>query len=339
MLGVPGIHLGMVRYRWAIAGALTTVGLMAPAGALGQTYPNKPITLIVPTAPGGPVDVTARIVAPEMSTILKQRIVVDNRPGAAQKIGIQSLLRAPIDGYTFSTASGASLTINPLIDGAIGYDPLRDFTLLTYAVEIPSVLVVNQASPQRSLGELVAYAKANPGKLAYGSGGSGTSLHFGTEALLSLLGITALHVPYKSSAPALQGLLGGEINFLMPDVGTAKSHIAGGKLHALAVNGSRRTKEFPEVPTYPETGVVGLTGYEGYKQWIGFIAAARIPQEASLALRGALEQALRSPRIRESLGNLGFPVVASTPEEFAALLRSELESNRKMLESGAVKRQ
>ncbi|MFM9882493.1 MAG: Bug family tripartite tricarboxylate transporter substrate binding protein, partial [Burkholderiales bacterium] len=295
--------------------------------------------LIVPTAPGGPVDVTARIVAPEMSTILKQRIVVDNRPGAAQKIGIQTLLRAPADGYTFSTASGASLTINPLLDAAIGYDPLRDFTLLTYAVEIPSVLVVNPSLPVHSLRELVAYAKANPGRLTYGSGGSGTSLHFGTESLLGVLGITALHVPYKSSAPALQGLLGGEINLLMPDVGTVKAHVHAGKLRALAASGAQRAKEFPDVPIYAETGASGLKGYEGYKQWIGFIAVAGIPQEAKLALQGALEHALRSPKIRESIGNLGFAVVGSTSEQFAASLRAELEANRKMLESGAIKGQ
>ncbi len=330
MLGVFGVFSVL---------ATTVASLIAVSDAVAQAYPHKPITLIVPTAPGGPVDVTARLIAPEMSSILKQRIVVDNRPGAAQKIGIQALLRAPNDGYTFSTASGASLTINPLVDSAIGYDPLRDFTLLTYAVEIPSVLAINPALPMRSLGELVAFAKANPGKLTYGSGGNGTSLHFGTEALLSLLGITALHVPYKSSGPALQGLLGGEINFLMPDVGTVRSHISSGKLLALAVNGPLRTKEFPNVPTYPETGAPELRGYEGYKQWVGFIASAGIPQEATTALRGALDQALQTPKLRESLANLGFPVVASTPEQFAASVRAELEANKKLLDSGAVKRQ
>ena len=326
--------------RRNIAGtALLAAALGVSPGAIAQTYPNKPITLIVPTAPGGPVDVTARMVAPEISAILKQRVIVDNRPGAAQKIGIQTLLRAPNDGYTFSAASGAALTINPLIDNAIGYDPLKDFTLLTYAVELPTVLVVNPALPVRSLGELLAHARANPGKLAYGSGGNGTSLHFGTEALLSLLGISVLHVPYKSSAPALQGLLGGEINLLMPDIGTAKSHVHAGKLFALASSGSKRAEEFPNVPIYAETGVPGLKGYEGYKQWVGFIAAAGMPPEAATTLQGALEQALRTPRIKESLGNMGFPVVGSTPQQFAAWLRLELESNRKMLDSGAVKLQ
>lgn len=327
--------------RRNIAGmTLIAAALGGSCGAIAQsTYPNRPITLIVPTAPGGPVDVTARMVAPEISTLLKQRVIVDNRPGAAQKIGIQTLLRAPNDGYTFSAASGAALTINPLIDNAIGYDPLKDFTLLTYAVELPTVLVVNPALPVRSLGELVAHARANPGKLAYGSGGNGTSLHFGTEALLSLLGISVLHVPYKSSAPALQGLLGGEINLLMPDIGTAKPHVQGGKLVALAASGSRRAEEFPNVPTYLETGVAGLKGYEGYKQWVGFIAAAGMPQEAATSLQRALDQALRMPKIKESLGNMGFPVVGSTSQQFAAWLRAELESNKKMMDSGAVKLQ
>ena len=321
-----------------VAGIAAIAGCLAiPLCASAQTYPNKPITLIVPTAPGGPVDVTSRLVANEMSTILKQRIVVDNRPGAAQKIGIQGLLRAPNDGYTFAAASGAALTINPLVDNAIGYDPLKDFALLSYAIEIPTMLVVSPLLPARSLGELVVHAKANPGKLAYGSGGSGTSLHFGTEAFLSLLGVTALHVPYKSSAPALQGLLGGEIHLLMPDVGTAKAHVLAGKLHALANSGTKRSEEFPNVPTYSESGIAALKGYEGYKQWVGFIAAAGIPQDAAATLQGALLQALRVPKIRESLSSLGFPVVASTPQQFATWLRSELESNRKMMDSGAVK--
>ncbi|MSQ50913.1 MAG: tripartite tricarboxylate transporter substrate binding protein [Betaproteobacteria bacterium] len=333
MLGTPEID----RRLMEVAGvAAIAIGLGIPLGVAAQTFPNKPITLIVPTAPGGPVDVTARMVAPEMSVILKQRIVVDNRPGAAQKIGIQALLRAPNDGYTFSAASGAALTINPLIDSAIGYDPLKDFTLLTYAVELPTVLVINPSLPARSLGELIAHAKANPGKLAYGSGGNGTSLHFATEALLSLLGITALHVPYKSSAPALQGLLGGEINLLMPDIGTAKSHITAGKLFALASSGTKRSEELPNVPTYVDTGVSGLKGYDGYKQWVGFIAAAGIPQEAATLLQGALDQALRASKVRESLGAMGFPVIGSTPQQFAARLRSELESNKKMMDSGAV---
>jgi tripartite-type tricarboxylate transporter receptor subunit TctC len=263
--------------------------LAVPLCVRAQAYPNKPITLIVPTAPGGPVDVTA--------------------------------------------------TINPLIDKAIGYDPLKDFALLTYAVEIPTVLVVNPSLPVRSFAELVAHARANPGKLSYGSGGTGTSLHFGTEEMLSLLGITVLHVPYKSSAPALQGLLGGEINILMPDVGTAKAHIASGKVIALATSGTRRSEEFPNLPTYGESGIPALKGYEGYKQWIGFIAAAGIPQEAATMLQAALVQALRAPKIRESLGNMGFPVVGSTPQQFAASLRSELESNKKMMDSGAVKLQ
>jgi len=322
-----------------IALGVFTIGacLALPFAAQAQSYPSKPITLIVPTAPGGPVDVTARLVAPEMSNILKQRVLVDNRPGAAQKIGIQSLLRAPADGYTIAAASGAALTINPLLDNAIGYDPLKDFSLLSFAVELPTVLVVSPSMPVRSLGEWVAYARSNPGKLAYGSGGAGTSLHFATEALLSLLGLTALHVPYKSSAPALQGLLGGEINLLMPDVGTAKSHILGGKIHALAGSGSKRSEELPSVPTYAEANLPALKGYDGYRQWVGFIAAAGVPPDTASALHRSLDQALRTSKIRESLASLGFPVVSSTPQQFAAWLRSELESNKKMIDSGAVK--
>ena len=325
------------RRLWVVAGIAAITGCLGiPVFALAQTYPNRPLTLITPTAAGGPVDVTARLVASEISVILKQRVVVDNRPGASQKIGIQALLRAPRDGYTFAAASGASLTINPLLDRTLGYDPLKDFTLLSYAIEIPTMLVVNPSVPARSLGELVAYAKANPEKLSYGSGGTGTSLHFSTAALLSMLGITALHVPYKSSGPALLGLLNGAISILMPDIGTAKSHVSSGKLLALAISGSKRSEEFPNVPIFSEMGIPELKGYDGYKQWVGFIAAAGIPQEAATMLQGALDQALRAPKVKEVFGTMGFPIISSTPQQFADQLRGELEYNQKMMDSGVV---
>jgi tripartite-type tricarboxylate transporter receptor subunit TctC len=319
--------------------AVMAACLGLPIFAQAQIFPNKPITLIVPTAPGGPVDVTARLVASEMSTILKQRVVVENRPGGAQKIGIQSLLRAPRDGYTFAAASGASLAINPLIDSAIGYDPLKDFTFLSFAIELPTVLVVNPSVPARSLGELVAYAKANPGKLTYGSGGNGTSLHFGTEEFLSLLGINALHVPYKSSGPALLGLLANEISMLMPDVGTAKSHIIAGKVLPLANSGIKRSEDLPNVPTFNETGIKEVKDYSGYKQWVGFIAAADMPQEAATVLQKAIDQSLNAAKVKESFRTMGYPVVSSTPQQFATRLRLELESNKKLMASGAVKLQ
>src|SRR5258708_7309763 len=168
-----------------------------------QSFPTKPLLLVLPTAPGGPVDIVARIVAPEASKLLGQPIVMENRPGASQKIGIRSMLRSPRDGYTFAAVSPASATINPLVDRNVGYDPLKDFTLLSQTVGHPAVVTVHPSVPVRTLQDLVAYARANPGKLSYGSGGNGTSLQFSTSELLMRLGITAGRLPHQNHRAAL----------------------------------------------------------------------------------------------------------------------------------------
>src|SRR6267378_204533 len=191
-------------FERVIAGAVAVLAcsLACAVATHAQSFPYKPILLVLPTAPGGPVDIVARVVAPEASKLLGQPIVMENRPGASQKIGIHSMLRAPRDGYTFAAISPASATINPLVDRNVGYDPRKDFTLLSQTVGHPAVVTVHPSVPVRTMQELVTYAKANPGKLTYGSGGNGTSLQFSTSELLMKLGVTAVHVPYKSDAPA-----------------------------------------------------------------------------------------------------------------------------------------
>ncbi len=268
--------------------------------------------------------------------MLGQQVIVENRAGASQKIGVQSLLRAPKDGYTLAAVSPATLSINPLIDRAIGYNPLKDFTLLTCPIEIPYVLVVHPSVPARSLGELVAYAKANPRKLSYGSGGTGTHAHFSTQGLMMKLGIDVLHVPYKSAAPAFMDLLGGQISILMTDMAITKAPVVAGKLIALAVSGSERSEQFPNVPTFKETGIVELKDYT-LKSWVGFIAPAGIPNEAAAKLQDTIAKVLRNPKVQESFKTMGFQVVSSTSEQFTAQVRSELDYNQKLIESGVIK--
>jgi tripartite-type tricarboxylate transporter receptor subunit TctC len=304
--------------------------------AVAQTYPSRPITLIVPVNPGGPNDVVARLVALPLSKFLGQSVVVENRAGASQKIGIRSMLNAPRDGYTISVVSPASMTINPLLDRTVGYDPLKDITFLTEAVSLYYVLVVNPSLPVRSLQELVAYSKANPDKLAYGTGGSGTLIHFATQQALQKLGITVLPVHYKGDGPALMDLLSGQIQLMLAGTGVAKPYIDGGKLVALATSGPERLAELPNVTTYRQSGIKELEGFTT-QSWVGFVAAAGIPPEAARKLHDALVRSVRLPEVAKSLEVAGFQVVAGTPNEFAAMVRSSIEENRKVIESGAIK--
>jgi len=320
----------------ARAAAALACSLAYAMAGHAQSFPAKPVLLILPTAPGGPVDIVARIVAPEASKLLGQPIVMENRPGASQKIGIHSMLRAPRDGYTFAAISPASATINPLVDRNVGYDPLKDFTLLSQTVGHPAVVTVHPSLPVRTLQELVAYAKAKPGKLTYGSGGNGTSLQFSTSELLMKLGITAVHVPYKSDGPALNDLLGGQINLMMPAIAAVKPALDAGRLVPLAISSTSRSPLLPNVPAYGETGIAELKDYS-YRVWIGFAAGAGIPEEAARRLQDAFMRAPRAPAVRRSLEANDFEVIASTAQEFSRELRAELDRNRKVIASGAIK--
>jgi len=324
-------------FERVVAGAVAALAcsLACAVASHAQSFPFKPILLVLPTAPGGPVDIVARIVAPEASKLLGQPIVMENRPGASQKIGIHSMLRAPRDGYTFAAISPASATINPLVDRNVGYDPLKDFTLLSQTVGHPAVVTVHPSVPVRTMQELVAYAKANPGKLTYGSGGNGTSLQFSTSELLMKLGITAVHVPYKSDAPAFNDLLGGQINLMIPALGVVRSALEAGRLVPLAISSTSRSPLLPNVPAYGETGIPELKDYS-YRIWIGFAAGAGIPEEAARRLQDAFMRAPRAPSVRQSLEANDFEVIASTAQEFSRELRAELDRNRRVIASGAI---
>jgi len=316
---------------------LMTLVLAAQGACWAQSFPNRPITLVVPTAAGGPIDLTARIVAKELTLVLGQPIVVVNRPGASQKIGIESLLKAPLDGYTLAAVSPASMTINPILEKNISYNPLKDFTLLVNAIEYPSLLVVHPKIPARNLAELVAYGRANPGKLTYGSGGGGSSIHFTTAAVLSMAGVDALHVPYKSSGPALIGLLGDEISLLMPDLADVRQHVANGSLVPIAASGKERSSKLPNVPTFAESNVPELKNWT-YTGWIGFVAAEGIPAEASTKLQAALMTTILSPKVKEAFDGIGFKVIASNAQQFRSQIQDGLEVNRKIMETGNIKK-
>ena len=301
-----------------------------------DNFPTKPLLLIVPTAPGGPVDLTARMVVNELSGVLGQRIVIVNKPGASQKIGMETLLNSPRDGYTFAACSGASMTINPAMDKSIGYDPVKDFVMLANGMENTRVLVIHPSVPARTLAELVVYARANPGKLTYGSGGNGSTLQFSSASFLSKAGIDVLHVPYKSSGPALMGVLAGEISMLMPDIGDALNFINNGNLVALGTTGFTRSEKLPNTPAITDAGVPDLKGWS-YSSWIGFIAAQGIPAEAASKLQNSLVFVLRSAKMREAFEKIGSTALGTPTDQFLARVREELEVNQKLVSSGKVK--
>lgn len=315
--------------------ALIAASLSWAAAAQSGTFPSRAITLIVPSGAGGPLDITARTVQPGLAKALGQPVIVDNRPGASNKIAIQGLLRAPRDGHTIAVVSPAAMSIHPLLEANAGWDPLRDFTLLLYAVDTPAIVTVHPSVPARTLAQLVAWIRSGPPQVAFGTGGNGTSTHLSTVELLNRLGVSATHVPYKGDPPAFADLLSGQIQLMMPIVGVVKPYVDSGRLIALATSGTERSELMPDVPTYREAGLPGLADYS-YNVWIGFVAAAGIPAQAQHALEEALSSALHQREVSDAFRVKGFRIVASPAAQFGTILRAEIERNRQTIANGGI---
>jgi tripartite-type tricarboxylate transporter receptor subunit TctC len=313
----------------SMALALAAAGAGLSAQALAQSYPTRAITFVVPVAPGGPIDFVARTITPEISKLLAQPIVVENRAGASQKIGTQHLLRSA-DGYTFGMVSPTGLTIAPVMEKQVGYDPLKDFAFLSTVVETPFVLVAHPKLGVRSMPDLAAFARANPGKVTYGSGGTGTVAHLVAQAVMSRLGASALHVPYKSTGPAFNALLAGEIDLFVQSSLMTKPHIDSGKLIGLGTTSSERWDRLPNVPPLAESGPPELRGFT-YKSWMGTACAAGVPPEIAATLHRAIVASLKTSRIMDAFTSAGWLVVPSSPEELRRRVEDELVLHRKLL--------
>ncbi len=322
------------RITSSVAAAIATM-LIASGPLSAQSYPTRPLTVLIHTPPGSLSDLLARTVGQEAAKSLGQPIVAENRTGAASKIAMHALLNAPRDGHTFAIVTPSAMTVNPLVDPQLGYDPSKDILPLTLAIRTPLVVVLHPSVPARSMQELVAYGRANPGKLAYGSFGIGSSSNLWTEELMILLGLSVTHVPYKGEAPALAELAGGQLQFMAAS-GASKPLVDSGKLVALATSGKRRWDLFPNLPTYAETGVPELKDYS-FIVWQGFAAASGIPDRAAAKLQEALVKALDAPGVKSALARYGVEVVGSTMREFSAEIQAELERNRKVMASGRIK--
>ncbi|MDM0089598.1 MULTISPECIES: tripartite tricarboxylate transporter substrate binding protein [unclassified Variovorax] len=313
----------------AAAGALSLAPLAAQAQA---AFPSKPITIIVPFSAGGTTDILARVVGLHMGTDLGQPVVVDNRAGAGGNIGGQAAARAPADGYTLFMGTVGTHAINQSLYKKMPFDPIKDFAPLSRVAMVPNLLVVNPGQPYKSVKELIAYGKANPGKINFGSSGNGSSIHLSGELFKQMTGVDMQHVPYRGSAPAVSDLLGGQISVMFDNMPSAIQHVKGGKLRALAVTTAKRSPALPDVPTIAEAGV---PGYEA-TSWFGLLAPAGTPAPIVAKLNAAILKALADPEVKKKLAEQGAESHGEKPEEFAAFIKSETAKWGKVVkESGA----
>jgi tripartite-type tricarboxylate transporter receptor subunit TctC len=304
----------------AISSGLIGLCLVAGEVAAQAEYPSRPVRIVVPSAPAGGTDIVARVLAQQLSKSMGQQFFVENRPGAGQMLGIEAVAQSAADGYTLLMAA-STLAINPLMYRRVRYDAVRDFAPITQVASLPNVLVTNASSPLHSLSGLIAHAKEKPGELTYTSAGIGTSPHMGMELLKSMAGIDLRHIPHKGTAAALTDIIAGRVATMLASVISAKPQIDAGTLRALAVSGTRRVESLPAVPTVAEAGV---PNYEAL-QWYGLLAPAGTPAPIVARLQSEIAAALKLPEVKERLAADGADPVGSTPDEFAALIKSEIE--------------
>ncbi len=304
-----------------------------PALAAAQAFPSKPLKIIVPYSPGGTTDLLARLVGQKLSERFGQPVIVDNKPGANGMIGSDFVAKSPPDGYTLGIASPGSHAANAALYKTMTYDIVKDFTPVTLAVSAPMLLVVHPSLNVNSVKELVAAAKAKPGEISYASGGSGSSQHLAMEQFKMMAGIDMTHVPYKGSAAAYPDLLGGTVKTQIDVLPTALPPSKAGRLKMLATGSAKRLALLPDVPTIAESGVAG---YEA-NAWYGFVAPPNLPKAVLDRLHAEIVRALREPDVVEKLTTAGVIVVASTPQEFAAHIKTEIEKSAKIVKAANIK--
>ena len=307
-------------------------GLLGGTSALAQAYPTKPVTIIVPFAAGGTTDILARIIGQALTAELGQSVVVDNRAGAGGNIGGQAAAKATPDGHTLFMGTVGTHAINASLYKKMPFDPVKDFAPLTRVANVPNLLVANPAQPYKSVKDLIAYAKANPGKVNFGSSGNGSSIHLSGELFKSLAKVDMQHVPYKGSAPAVTDLLGNQIGIMFDNMPSAIHHVRSGSLVPLAVTTAKRSPELPNVPTIAEAGV---PGYEA-TSWFGMFAPAGTPAPVLAKLNAAIVKVLAQPDVKKKINEQGAEVYSETPEQFAAFIQAEsVKWGKVVKESGA----
>ncbi len=307
--------------RLPAAIAMSVVVLLGNPTAQSQTYPAKPVRLIVPFTPGGGTDVAARIIAPRLSERLGQQVFVDNRPGAAGSIGTDATVKSAPDGYTLLVGSTSEIGISPSLYSKLPYDVLRDLVAVAPLASTPMVLVVPPSLPVKSARDLVKLALARPGEINFASAGAGTGNHMWSELFRHLTKTNIVHVPYKGAAPAQADVMGGQVQMMFTTLPAAMPFVKAGRLKALAVSSAQRAPTMPEIPTMAESGVAGFE----VVYWYGFFAPAATPKDIVARIYSDTAAVLRLPEIAGSLSNQGLLPLSNSQEEFVAFIRSEIE--------------
>lgn len=322
----------MNRRLFACATVIAPVLVSAVAPALAQNYPTKPVTVIVPFAAGGGSDNIARLVVAKLGERSGKTFVIDNRGGAGTNIGNELAARATLDGYTLLLGQ-ITLSINPYLYSNLKYNPEKNFVPVAHIATAPTVLVVRANSPFKTVNDVVAAAKASPGKLNFASGGAGTSVHLGGELFKLLTKTSMTHVPYKGSAPAVTDLIGGQVDMIFDTASSALPHVKGGRVRALAVTGSVRLQELPNVPTFAEEGLKDFD----VPVWYGILAPAGTPAPIVQWLNSELNAVLKDPAVSERLVAIGAVPVGGTPAQMADFMKAQAERWAKVVKEGNVK--
>ena len=331
------MHTTIDRIRRVLVVAAAGVAACLPASHAGAqstaTYPNRPVRLVIPFPPGGPLDIIGRLIAQKASEDWGQSVVVDNRPGAGGNIGADLVAKSPPDGYTIVMGALSTHAVNPSLYAKMPYDAVKDFAPISLVAITPNVLVVNASLPVSSAKEFVAYAKANSGKLSFGSGSNGSAGHLAGELFKVDTGTDIVHVPYKGGAPATQALLAGDTQFMFDNLANAMPQVKAGKLKALAVTTAERSKLAPELPTMAEAGLPGFD----ISTWFGLLAPAGTPKDVIAKWNAEVVKILNSPDMRERLTAQGAEAAPTTPEQFAAFIQSEIPKYARIVKISGAK--
>ena len=293
-----------------IIGLFVALSFALSGVARAADYPTRPIKLVVPYAAGGPTDVLGRLIADHLGRDLKQTVIVENKPVAQGAIAAEMVSRAEPDGYTLFVTAASIIVLNPLLYKKLSYDPVRDLRMLTVVTDLPVVMEVHPSVPAKTVAEFVAYAKANPGKLNFGSAGTGGTVHLAGEMFKQIAGVDMVHVPYKGAGPALQDLLSGNIQVMFDTLSTALPPVRAGMLRPLGVSSAERSRDLPDVPTVAESG------YPDYRVgvWFGLASSAKLPNDIAQTIRASMDRALNDDAFRASLEKIGFPVLRPKSE-------------------------